>query len=223
MREVFDFLLGLHGPVVYAVVLGLVFLEGAAFVGLVVPGETALLLGGVLASRGNLSLEVLLVGGGVAAALGDSVGYAMGHWVGPAVESSRAGRWIGPRRWARARGHVARKGVSSVFAARWVSFLRTLVPTIAGMTEMPYRRFVLANAAGAVTWAVTVTALGYAAGGSIARAESVLGRLTFGTLVVAAVAAVLLALHARRRRRPDQESGHALAAGPVDDEPACTR
>lgn len=184
MSQFIAALLGLHGPGVYAVITALVLLEAAAFVGLVVPGETALLVGGVLASRGNLSLPVLLPLVACAAVAGDSLGYAIGYRVGPAVESGRAGRWIGAPRWARVHAYVTRRGAWAVVLGRWVGVLRALVPAVAGMTRMPYRRFLVANVVGGLTWVGVVTGLGYFAGGAITTAQTALGRLSVAGAVV---------------------------------------
>ncbi len=164
------------GPTVCAVITVLVLLEAAAFVGLVVPGETALLVGGVLAARGNLLLAVLLPLV-VAAVAGDSMGYAVGRRFGPAIESSRAGIWIGAERWSRVRAYVETRDAWAVVLGRRVGILRALVPTVAGATGMPYPRIPVANVASGLTWVRVVTGLGDLAGGSISAVQSVLGRL----------------------------------------------
>lgn len=89
MSGLVDQLLGISGPLAYLVVGALVFAEAAIFVGFVLPGETAVVLGGVLAATGHLSLPVLLVVVVVAAVVGDSVGYEVGRRFGPRVLGSR--------------------------------------------------------------------------------------------------------------------------------------
>lgn len=159
--------LSLSGWPAYLVVGGLALGESAAFVGLVLPGETALLYGGVLAGRGNLSLPLLLVVASVAAVVGDSIGYELGRRIGPPLRSSRAGRWIGEPRWARAEEFLQRRGGPAVLLGRWVGLLRALVPTLAGMGRMPYRMFLPWNVVGGVTWAGTIVLLGYGFAGSV--------------------------------------------------------
>lgn len=159
--------LSLSGIGAYLVVGGLALGEAAAFLGLVLPGETALLYGGVLAGRGNVSLPVMLAVAITAAAVGDSIGYEFGRRVGPSLRQSRAGRWVGETRWARAERFLARRGGSAVLLGRWVGLLRALVPTLAGMGRMPYRTFLLWNVAGGITWASTLVGLGYAFAGSV--------------------------------------------------------
>jgi membrane-associated protein len=175
----------------YLVVTALVFGEAAAFVGLVLPGETALLLAGALAGTGRLSLTVLVGLAMVAAVVGDSVGYEVGRHLGPRLMDSRAGRLVGAKRWARAEAIMARRGGWAVLAGRWVGVLRALMPAIAGSTRMPYRRFLLFNALGGTLWAAVVVVAGYLAGASWHRVQMYLGHAGVAavTLVVAAFAA----------------------------------
>src|SRR3954467_13211730 len=120
-------ILGLSGTVVYLVVSVLVFAEDALFVGFVIPGETAAVLGGVTASLGHTSVAVMAVAVVVAAILGDSAGYVVGERYGTRLLDLR------PlvRRRARidsARALLARRGGPAVFLGRFVAFLRAVMP-----------------------------------------------------------------------------------------------
>lgn len=168
-------LLALHGWPVYLLVALLAFAEAAAFVGLVVPGETGLFLGGVLAAQGNVNLAVLVLLAVVAAVAGDSVGFEIGRRLGPAMRHSRLGRWVGPRRWVRAEEALRRRGPAAVVLGRWVGVLRALVPAVAGAAAMPYRTFLIANLAGGAVWAVVVAGLGFAAGTGWTQVQGWLG------------------------------------------------
>jgi membrane-associated protein len=186
----------------YLVVSGLIFGEASTFVGLVIPGETALLAGGAMAGTGHLNLAVLAVLAVAAAILGDSVGYEVGRRLGPRLTSSRAGRLIGPERWGRAQAMMARRGGWAVLAGRWVGVLRALMPAIAGTTGLPYRRFLIFNATGGALWAVAVVVAGYLAGASWDRVQTYLGDAGLAAAgAVAAVIAVLVLVRRRRRRR----------------------
>ncbi|XVU28034.1 DedA family protein [Actinoplanes sp. CA-054009] len=185
----------------YLVIGLLAFVESAAFVGLVFPGEAALLFGGVLAGTGHLSLPVLLTIAIAAAILGDSAGYEIGRLGGDAIKSSRPGRLIGEKRWARAEAFTRRHGTWAVVAGRWVGLMRALVPALAGMTLMPYRKFLLFNAIGGSLWATAVVVGGYFAGTSWRRLESALGHVST-VAVGAAVAGVVLFALLRRRPSP---------------------
>lgn len=201
MSHLISALLALHGPLVYAVVAALVFLEAAAFIGLVVPGETALLVSGALAAHGGVSIWILLVLAALGAVLGDSVGYWLGRRYGGRMQSTRLGRWVGAERWGRADAFVARRGPVAVVVGRWVGILRALVPPAAGMARMPYRRFLWANVLGGVGWVAGVLALGFLAGGSVSEASSLLGTVSRVTVTATVLFVVIVAMRTVRARR----------------------
>lgn len=184
-------------PLAYVAVGAAVFVEAALFVGFVVPGESAVLVGGLLAATGHLSVVLLAAVVVAAAVVGDTVGYEVGQRIGP--------RLLGSRLLARhrpaldsARDRLRRKGGLTVVAGRFTAVLRALTPALAGMSGMPYRRFLVWNAAGGVLWGAGVTLLGYLAGRSLPLVERSLGG--FGLLVVAGFVAVGLVAWRRRRR-----------------------
>ncbi|GAB2915873.1 hypothetical protein GCM10027047_12070 [Rhodococcus aerolatus] len=167
MTALVDSLTSLPALAVYLVVAALVFGEAAVFLGLVLPAETALLTAGGVAAVGHASLPVLLGVAVLAAVAGDSCGYLVGRRLGPAARSSRAGRWIGEPRWDRTQDLMERRGGVAVLTGRWVGVLRALVPAVAGMSGMPYRRYMLWNVVGGVLWVGVVTSAGYLAGAAL--------------------------------------------------------
>ena len=200
MADVLEGLLtGVPAWVVYVLVFALPFVECSLFVGFLFPGETALLLAGVLAARGEVDLVLLCVLAVAGAVLGDTVGYLVGRRYGAAVQSSRLGRVVGPRRWAVAEQFLRRRGGPAVLLGRFTALLRALVPSAAGMSGVPYRTFLLWNAVGGVIWASGAVVAGYLAGASYTRIEGYLGR---GALVLTlVVVGALAAAHLVRRRR----------------------
>ncbi|WP_020576596.1 VTT domain-containing protein [Actinopolymorpha alba] len=178
------------GWVVLLVAFAFVFAESALFAGFVIPGETVLLLGGVLAGLGHVNVVAVALCGIVGAILGDSVGFEIGRHLGPRLRTGRLGRIVKPTHWERADALVARYGGRSVFLGRWVSFGRALVPALVGATRMRYPRFLFWNALGGATWAVTVTAIGYFAGGSWRQVEKIFGR----AILLVALALIIVAL-----------------------------
>jgi len=218
MNSVISTLLGLHGPAVYAAITVLVFLEAAAFVGLVIPSETAVIVGGVLASRGNLSLPLLAGLVAVAAEAGDSMGYLIGRRFGPAIQHSRAGQWVGTARWDRAHTYVQTHGAWAVVLGRWVGALRALVPATAGMVRLPYRRFLAANVVGGVAWVAGVLALGYLAAGSITNVQSTLSKVSTAG-AAALILGMIILLRRRRRGRVQVGTGEPSSAGTVGTSP----
>jgi membrane-associated protein len=197
----------LHGllsappAIAYLLVGLLVFGEAAVFVGFVLPGETAVVLGGVLASRHGIDLRVLIVLVVLTAVAGDSVGYEVGRHYGDRVLA-----WGPLHRHEdglhRARGFLRERGGSAVFLGRWTAFLRAVMPGLAGVSRMPYRRFLLWNALGGLVWGTTFCLVGYLAGNSYEVVASRIG--TGGAVVTAAVVVVGLVVWRVRRRRAER-------------------
>jgi membrane protein DedA with SNARE-associated domain/membrane-associated phospholipid phosphatase len=190
-----DRLAELASPWGYVVVGVLTLLEASAFIGLLVPGEAALLVGGFLVSQGKASMGVMIAAAAAGAIIGDSVGYEIGRHVGPSLRRSRIGHWVGEARWRRAEDYLKRHGGRAVFLGRFIGVLRAMVPTIAGLSEMPYRTFLPWNAAGGIIWAPGFVFLGYIAGGSYHRVADWAGRAStvLLVLVVLVVAVVMVA------------------------------
>ncbi len=191
-------LLDLHGWEAYALVGALVFAEASILIGFVFPGETAVILGGVAASRGHVNIVTLIVLVVTCGIAGDSVGYLIGR---------KWGRRIIATRLLRSRRHLIdvvltqlrRRGAVAVVLARFTAFLRAIVPGLAGMSEMPYRVFLPANAAGGVVWGTGFCLLGYVLGHAYTRVEHVSSIAS--DILLGLVAIVIVALIIRRRRR----------------------
>jgi membrane-associated protein len=145
----------------FALLILFVFAEAAAFVGFVLPGETSLLIGGVLAHEGVWPLWVFVLVSIIAAISGDSVGYEVGKHFGPQIKSSHFGRFVGEKRWKLAEHIFARYHGGAIFFGRAQALLRALVPALAGMHKVPYRTFLKWNAAGGIVFVGIVVILGY--------------------------------------------------------------
>ena len=204
MSGLVDRLLAIQGPLLYALVAAVVFVEDALFVGFVVPGETAAVLGGVAASLGHASLPVMMVTVAVAAIVGDSVGYEVGRHLGPRLVSSRGLRSRRDRL-DRAREFLARRGGAAVFLGRFVAFFRAVMPALAGTAGMRYPRFLVFNAAGGIVWGAGAVLLGYLAGTSYAAVERTVGRdVAFAVAAVVVVGLVVWRIRAHRAERTGQ-------------------
>jgi membrane-associated protein len=208
-------LLGLHGAVACLLVALLVFGEAAIFVGFVLPGETAVVIGGVLASQGRVPLPVMLGVVVVAAVVGDSVGYEVGRRAGPRILRLRP---LERRREPveRAQRFLRERGGRAVFLGRFTAFLRAVMPGLAGVSQMPYPRFLAFNAVGGAVWGGGFTVVGYLAGASYRRVEHIAGRASLVFLVVVVVA--LVAVHFVRRRRDRPATGADAEQVPGEDE-----
>ena len=198
MQHLVDYLLGVPPLLALGLIGALVFGEAALFVGFVLPGETAVLYGGVLASAGKLSLPVLLVVVILAAILGDSVGFEVGRRVGPRIVDLRVVARH-KERLERAQDFLRARGGRAVLIGRATAFLRAVMPALAGASRMPYRRFLPFNALGGVVWGGGCVLLGFFAGHSLHRISQWLGEAGAALFAIVLVA-VVVAWHRGRRR-----------------------
>ena len=210
ISHLLDPLLNLHGWEAYALVGALVFSEAAILVGFVFPGETAVIVGGVAASRGHVNIATLIVVVVVCAVTGDSVGYLVGRkWgrrlLGIGILRNRQ-HLLGA-----ALDQLNRRGAAAVIVGRFTAFLRAVVPGLAGMSAMPYRVFLPANAVGAILWGTAFCLLGYFVGHAYTRVEHVSGIASDVLLGLIVVVIVLLFIRRRLRERPGEpeESDHS--------------
>ncbi|SCF09849.1 DedA family protein [Micromonospora mirobrigensis] len=171
--------------------------EVGLLVGVAVPAASTMLTVGLLARAGTLDLGAALAVTTLAAFAGDQLGYWEGRLLGPRLRDGRIGRWIGPARWDRAESLIARRGGAAVLVGRWTAFARTLVPRVAGMAGLPYRRFVAFDAAAVAVWVPGTVLIGWAAGGVPAGLP-----LAAGLLLAAGVAVTVGTRRVRARRRP---------------------
>jgi membrane protein DedA with SNARE-associated domain len=185
-------------------VFALPALEASTMLGVVLPGETAVLLGGVLAHQGAFPLAVVMVAAVLGAVAGDTVGYAVGAHLGPRLGGRPAGRRA--EQLERTRDFVRRHGAPAVLLGRWVPVLRALVPIIAGGSGLQYRSFAAYNVIGGVVWGVAVAALGYLAAAAYGTVTQVLGLAGGAVAVALALGAAGVGLVRRRRGRDDRRS-----------------
>ncbi|WP_169542369.1 DedA family protein [Solirubrobacter soli] len=185
------------GTWTYALVGGLAFLETGAFVGLIAPGETAIVLGGVVAAQGEISLPVVLAVAWVAAALGDIASFALGARLGRRF-IHRHGPRVGMTapRVDRVEHFYARHGAKAILVGRFVGIIRAVSPFLAGSSGLKFRAFLPWSLLGTLVWASAFTLVGYAFSESFSQAA---GALTHGAFALALVAAVLLAVRAHRK------------------------
>jgi membrane protein DedA with SNARE-associated domain len=180
----------------YLVLLLLVMAESG---GVPVPGETALITGGILASRGKLQIELVIVVAASAAIIGDNLGYQIGRKGGRWL-LERPGRFHRQRLQVLARGEpfFERHGPKAVFFGRFLLGLRVWASWLAGATHMRWRSFVFWNACGGICWATAIGLLAYFLGNAAGNAIQTFG--LFGLAAVVVVAAGLLMAHLRHSR-----------------------
>ena len=172
----------------YLIIFLASFLESAAFMGFLVPGETIVVLSGFLAFQGYLKLGNCISIIALGAVLGDTMGYVVGKAVGrDYFEKHKRLLFLKERHIGKADEYFLKHGGKTVFFGRFIGFLRAMAPFAAGMSKMPYGRFFVFNTAGGITWAVTFTLLGYFFGQSWRLIEKWTGRAGLFTFFIVLV------------------------------------
>lgn len=185
------------GTWTYVLVAVLAFLETGAFVGLIAPGETAVILGGVVAAHGDAILAVMLAVAWTAAAAGDLTSFVLGRRLGRRFLLARGPRLgVTPPRLERVERFFDRHGPKAVLAGRFVGLVRAVAPFLAGASAMRPRAFVPWSLLGTAAWSATFVLVGYAFSGSFAAAS---GAITHGALAAAVLVTAVLLVREHRR------------------------
>ena len=209
-------------PVARTLIAGLgIMLETSVLVGLIVPGDTIVLVaatavGGV---PEYVALALVVI---VGALVGESIGFALGRWFGPHIQHSGLGRKIGEENWARAQRYLDRRGGPAVFISRFLPVLHSLIPLTVGMSTMRYRKFIAWTVPACVIWAFSYVTVGWLAAGSYRELSRELHWA--GYAFVAVIAAFLLGVWGVKKLLERSEAKHmaeaSAAAGVVADSDA---
>jgi thioredoxin reductase (NADPH) len=188
-----------------------VLLENA---GIPIPGETAVLIAGFLASEtggAHFSLAGVMLVTAIAAVIGDNIGFWLGYrYARPYLLAGRRFLFVTPRMLKVAEKYFERFGLWTIFFQRFITGIRVIGAIAAGTAGMPWPRFLLANASGALAWAVTMALLGYCFANSLHLLEKWIGR-TGLILLGCAVLAIIITVFYRRWSRRESETGRAPA------------
>ncbi|MDG3012693.1 DedA family protein [Rhodococcus sp. D2-41] len=196
-----DWLLALPAWLVLLVTFLLPALEASTFLGLVVPGETAVFVAGVAASDGIVPLWAVVAVATAGAIVGDAAGYAVGNRWGERALGRIPTRLVSAAQIERAESLLRRRGTVTVILGRQVGTVRSLVPGLAGASGVSPRRFLTANAVGALLFALTAGCVGFLAGRSYRAVEHRIGWVSDVVAAVVVVGLVALWVRARRRDR----------------------
>ena len=210
----------------YIGLFAIVFAESGLFFGFFLPGDSLLLTAGLLASQGKLEIAILLLILPIAAILGDGVGYWFGKRAGPRIFNREDSLLFRRKNLLAARAFYDRHGGKTIVLARFLPFIRTFAPIVAGAVEMPYRRFLAFNVVGGLLWGVGVTLAGYFLGQAIPDIDRYFLIVVGAVIVISALPAMVHLIKeygpAFRRlagerlgRGPDRRD---LAPVPVEDE-----
>ena len=192
-------------------------------VGFFIPGETAVVIGGVLAGLGKVNLGVMIVVVVVCAIVGDSVGFEVGRKAGPWLTTHRPLKGNSAVRYTL--GLLERYGGPAVFLGRFIAFARAVIPGLAGMSGLRYRTFLFWNVLGGICWGVGYTLLGYVVGLSFERILTEVGLWSLAVVGVLIVGVIAFEVRRRRRERAriqrdldvlDTEDGPEGTGGNVD-------
>jgi membrane-associated protein len=199
-------------------ILALVFAESGLLIGIILPGDSLLFTAGLLVADGRylhqpLWLVCLLVG--VAAVVGDQVGYLFGKRVGPSLFRRPNSRLFKQENVARGKAFFDRYGARSVVLARFVPIVRTFTPIIAGVSRMRYRTFLVYNVVGGLLWGAGVTVLGFFLG-QLPFVRSNIEFILIGIVLVSVVPIGIQLLRSRRDSHHRAGRRNSLASVDAD-------
>lgn len=171
-------------------IIAVIFMETGLFFGFFFPGDSLLFLSGFFASLGYLSIGWLLAGCFVAAILGDSVGYAFGKKIGPALFSREDSLFFNRKYIARAEHFYEKHGKKTIILARFIPIIRTFAPIVAGIGNMKYRTFISYNVVGALLWTWLLLLLGFGFGSLIPNPDKYILPTVLVIIVISAAPAL---------------------------------
>ena len=188
----------LYGAWVYALLFTIIFVETGVVVMPFLPGDSLLFVVGALCGLGLMELGLaapLLV---VAAVLGDQCNYTIGRYFGPKVFQWEDSRWFNKRAFDQAHGFYERYGGITIVLARFMPFIRTFAPFVAGVAAMGRGKFTAYNVGGAVVWVISLTVLGYFFG-NLPWVRAHMSLIIWAMIIVPGMLALLGAWKARRK------------------------
>jgi membrane-associated protein len=145
-----------------------IMLETSIFIGLVVPGDTVVLVASTTVTSA-LDFTLLLLAVLIGSLIGETIGFGIGHFFGPKIRASKLGQKIGEENWIKAERLVARRGGPAVFISRFLPVLHSVVPAVAGATKMRYKIFIAYTFAACLLWSSLYVGVGSAARASFDR------------------------------------------------------
>ena len=196
-----------YGAWVYALMFGIIFVETGLVVMPFLPGDSLLFVAGTIAAVGGLDLRVLIVLLFVAAVLGDAVNYSVGRFFGPKVFAWEQSRFFNRAAFERTHEFYERHGAITIIIARFLPFVRTFAPFVAGIAQMSYPRFALYNVVGGALWVASLSTLGFLFGNT-AWVKANFALVTLAMIIIPGLPAVFEVLrHLWRARRARRAAG----------------
>lgn len=183
----------------YLGLFGIIFAESGLLIGAILPGDSVLFTAGFLASQGFLNIYYLVTILFIAAVLGDSVGYTFGHKVGKRLFKKEDSIFFHKKNLIQAQKFYEKHGGKTVTISRFLPIVRTFAPIVAGMGDMPYRKFLLFNVLGAFLWAVCLPVFGYFLGSLVPNVDRYLLPIV-GLIIVASIAPTAIHLLLEKKK-----------------------
>ncbi len=149
------------GPWVYVLLFAIIFVETGLVVMPFLPGDSLLFVAGAIAAVGGMSLPILLLLLVIAAITGDALNYAIGRWLGPKVFQWENSRWFNKDAFNKTHDFYEEYGPITIVVGRFLPFIRTFAPFVAGVAQMSYSKFTAFNITGGILWVGSLTSLGY--------------------------------------------------------------
>jgi membrane-associated protein len=193
-------LISAYGAWTYAILFAIVFLETGLVVTPLLPGDSLLFAAGTFAALGALDLWPLVALLAVAAILGDTANYAIGHYLGPKVFHFPKSRWFNPDHLKKTHDFYERYGAKTIVIARFVPIVRTFAPFVAGIGSMSYGKFIGYNVLGGLLW-VLVCVLGGFYFGNLPFVKKNFSLVILAIVVVSVMPGVIEYLRHRRQAR----------------------
>jgi membrane-associated protein len=191
-----DFVLA-YGAWVYALLFAIIFIETGVVVMPFLPGDSLLFVVGAMCGVGMMSLPVSLALMTLAAVAGNQSNYTIGRWLGPRVFGWEQSRWFNKRAFEQAHAFYERRGGITIVLARFMPFLRTFAPFVAGVAQMTRSRFTLYDVSGGTLWVFSVTLTGYLFG-NIPFVQKHLSHIIWAMIMIPGLVILLGAWKARR-------------------------
>lgn len=185
----------------YAVLLTIIFAETGVMAGFFLPGDSLLVTAGLFAATGELNLMLLLVSLCLAAILGDSLSYYIGHKLGPRLFNKEDSFLFHKDHLFRAKRFYEKYGSKTIVIARFVPIIRTFAPVVAGAGEMNYKSFIFYNIAGGIGWVCSMILVGYFLGRSIPNIEHHVHKIILVVIFLSLIPAAV-EIWKERRVRP---------------------
>ena len=161
LREHIGELIARFGPYIHIIFFVVIFCETGLVLTPFLPGDSLLFTAGAFAALGRLNVWLMFVLLSVAAILGDTVNYWIGHYLGPRVFQWEKSRFFNPEHLKRTHAFYEKYGGKTIILARFVPIVRTFAPFVAGIGAMTYPKFILYNVAGGVAWVAICLSAGY--------------------------------------------------------------